>query len=259
MPSSTTIRPRNGSRSAVNRRARAERSNLSSTSGTMASALPRSITRPSFVSSGGCTGARSTVGARVRVSPLCAKSSSGMGGESGSTHSLARGQPSVSRWEHAVTERTQTMFSILLVEDSDEDYMAFTRALRDTVVTVSLPRCTRGEEALDYLHGRGRFADPAHAPRPALVLLDLNLPGMDGRELLTMIKSDEHLKSIPVVIVTTSRNPRDVEWCYQHGANSYQVKAVGYDQFKSAMRLLVEYWLTVCVLPATADRERPHA
>jgi CheY-like chemotaxis protein len=156
-----------------------------------------------------------------------------------------------------VTERTPTMPSILLVEDSDEDYLAFTRALRDMAVTVSLPRCTRGEEALDYLYRRGRFADPAQAPRPALVLLDLNLPGLDGRELLTLIKGDEHLKSIPVVIVTTSHNPRDIEWCYQHGANSYQVKAIGYDQFKSAMRRLVEYWLTVCVLPATADRARP--
>jgi CheY-like chemotaxis protein len=156
-----------------------------------------------------------------------------------------------------VTERTPTILSILLVEDSDEDYLAFTRALRDTAVTVSLPRCTRGEEALDYLHRRGRFADPAQAPRPALVLLDLNLPGMDGRELLAMIKGDEHLQSIPVVIETTSRNPRDVEWCYQHGANGYQVKAIGFEQFKHSLRLLVEYWLTVCVLPATADRERP--
>ena len=155
-----------------------------------------------------------------------------------------------------MTERTQTMLSILLVEDSDEDYMAFRRALHDTAVTVALPRCTRGEEALDYLHARGRFADPGQAPRPALVLLDLNLPGMDGRELLTLIKGDEHLKSIPVVIVTTSHNPRDVEWCYQHGANSYQVKAIGYQQFRDAMRLLVEYWLTVCVLPAAAERER---
>src|SRR5262245_14864340 len=111
-----------------------------------------------------------------------------MVGESGSSHSLARGQPSLSRWGHAVTERTHPMFSILLVEDSDEDYMAFTRALNDTAVTVALPRCTRGEEALDYLHARGRFADPGRAPRPALVLLDLNLPGMDGRELLTLIK-----------------------------------------------------------------------
>ncbi|HEY5865006.1 MAG TPA: response regulator [Candidatus Tectomicrobia bacterium] len=133
--------------------------------------------------------------------------------------------------------------------------MAFTRALHDTTGTVALPRCTRGEEALDYLHARGRFAEPGQAPRPALVLLDLNLPGMDGRELLTRIKGDEDLKSIPVIIVTTSHNPRDVEWCYQHGANSYQVKAIGYQQFRDTMRLLVEYWLTVCVLPATAARE----
>src|SRR4030095_5333894 len=160
MPSSTTIRLRNGSRAAVNCRARGEHSNLYSTSGTMALASLRSITRPSFLSSGGCTGARSTVGARVQVSPLCAKSSSGMAGESGSSHSLAPVQPFISRWGHAVTEHTPTIFSILLIEDSDEDYMAFTRALRDTVVTVSLPRCTRGEEALDYLHGRGRFGDP---------------------------------------------------------------------------------------------------
>src|SRR4029453_764371 len=194
MPSSTTIRPRNGLKWAGKRRGGGERRNLSSTSGTTALASRRSITRPSFVSSGGCTGARSTVGARVRVSPLCAKSSSGMAGESGSSHSLVQVQPFISRWGYAVTERTQTMFSILLVEDSDEDYMAFMRALRDTVVTVSLPRCTRGEEALDYLYGRGRFADPAHAPRPALVLLDLNLPGMDGRGLLTTIKVVAHLR-----------------------------------------------------------------
>jgi CheY-like chemotaxis protein len=148
------------------------------------------------------------------------------------------------------------MFSILLIEDSDEDYMAFRRALNDTAVTVTLPRCTRGEEALDYLYARGRFADPERAPRPALILLDLNLPGMDGRELLTLIKGDDLLKSIPVVIVTTSHNPRDVAWCYQHGANSYQVKALGYQQFKDAIRLLVEYWLTVCLLPVTAEREQ---
>lgn len=155
-----------------------------------------------------------------------------------------------------MSERTQPTLSILLVEDSDEDYTALVRALRDAVVTVSLPRCTRGEEALEYLYGQGRFADPGQAPRPALVLLDLNLPGMDGRELLAAIKSDEHLKSIPVVIMTTSHNPRDVEWCYQHGANSYQVKAISYEQFRDAMRLLVEYWLSVCLLPATAEWDR---
>jgi CheY-like chemotaxis protein len=149
--------------------------------------------------------------------------------------------------------RTPTQLPILLVEDSDEDYMALVRALTGTAVTASLHRCTRGEEALDYLHGRGRFAAPGHAPRPALVLLDLNLPGTDGRELLATIKGNAQLKSIPVVIVTTSHNPRDVEWCYDHGANSYQVKPMDYAKFRDQMRLLVEYWLRVCVLPANAE------
>jgi CheY-like chemotaxis protein len=155
-----------------------------------------------------------------------------------------------------LSERTQTTLSILLVEDSDEDYTAFIRALSDTALTASLHRCTQGEEALDYLHGRGGFAAPGQAPYPALVLLDLNLPGMDGRELLAAIKGDEQLKFIPVVIVTTSDNPRDVEWCYQHGADGYQVKAIGYEQFRNEMRLLVEYWLQVCTLPTNAARDR---
>jgi CheY-like chemotaxis protein len=152
-----------------------------------------------------------------------------------------------------VNVRTPTKLSILLIEDSDEDYAALVRALHDTVVTVSLHRCIRGEEGLDYLHGRGRFAEPGQAPRPALVLLDLNLPGMDGRELLAAIKGHVHLKSIPVVIVTTSHNPRDVVWCYDHGANSYQVKSIDYAKFRDDMRRLVEYWLSVCTLPANAE------
>jgi CheY-like chemotaxis protein len=155
-----------------------------------------------------------------------------------------------------VNVRTPTKLSILLIEDSDEDYAALVRALHDTAATVSLCRCMRGEEGLDYLHGRGRFADPGQAPRPALILLDLNLPGTDGRELLAAIKGDAHLKSIPVVIVTTSHNPRDVEWCYDHGANGYQVKPMDYVKFKHEMRLLVEYWLSVCVLPANAYARR---
>ena len=155
--------------------------------------------------------------------------------------------------------RTPTKLSILLIEDSDEDYTALVRALHDMAMTVSLYRCMRGEEGLDYLHGRGRFANPIQAPRPALILLDLNLPGTDGRELLTTIKGDAHLKSIPVVIVTTSHNPHDVEWCYDHGANGYQVKPMDYVKFNHEMRLLVEYWLSVCILPANAHARRENS
>jgi CheY-like chemotaxis protein len=149
-------------------------------------------------------------------------------------------------------ERTHTTPVILLIEDSDEDYTAFQRALHGAAVTVSLHRCTRGDTALEYLHRQGRFAAPEHAPRPVLVLLDLNLPGTDGRDLLVTIKTDTHLQSIPIVIVTTSHNPHDIEWCYQHGANAYQVKALDYAQFRNDMRLLVEYWLRVCLLPRRA-------
>jgi CheY-like chemotaxis protein len=150
--------------------------------------------------------------------------------------------------------RPPTKLSVLLIEDSDEDYAAFVRALHGTTAAVSLHRCTRGEEGLDYLHGRGRFANPGQAPRPALILLDLNLPGTDGRELLMMIKGHEHFKNIPVVIVTTSHNPRDVEWCYNHGANSYQVKPMEYAKFRDDMQRLVEYWLSVCTLPANIEK-----
>jgi CheY-like chemotaxis protein len=154
-------------------------------------------------------------------------------------------------------ELTHTTPVVLLIEDSDEDYTAFERALHGAAVTVSLRRCTRGDAALEYLRRQGRFAPPEHAPRPALVLLDLNLPGTDGRDLLATIKIDTHLRSIPIVVVTTSHNPHDVEWCYRHGANAYQVKALDYTQFRDDMRLLVEYWLRVCFLPRSAAGDFP--
>jgi CheY-like chemotaxis protein len=150
----------------------------------------------------------------------------------------------------------RTPLPILLIEDSDEDHAALVRALDGIPVLASVHRCTRADEALDYLHGRGRFADPARAPRPALVLLDLNLPDKDGRAVLTEIRGDERLRAIPVVIVSSSKRERDVMWCYEHGANGYHVKAVDYPRFRDEMRLLVAYWLSVCVLPANAE-ERP--
>lgn len=155
-----------------------------------------------------------------------------------------------------VKARAQTPLPILVVEDSDEDYAALVRAFKGMPTLASLHRCARGVEALAYLHGQGPFADPEKAPRPALILLDLNLPGMDGRELLTEIRSDERFRATPVVVVTTSKHRRDVEWCYEHGANGYHVKDIDYVKFRDEMHLLVAYWLSVCVLPANAEHER---
>ncbi|HEV7519056.1 MAG TPA: response regulator, partial [Thermoanaerobaculia bacterium] len=110
---------------------------------------------------------------------------------------------------------------ILLVEDSPEDYEATERAFRKSGLKNPIHRCTDGDEALDYLFRRGAYADPARSPRPGIVLLDLNLPGTDGREVLETVKADDSLKQIPVIVLTTSADERDVQACYLAGANSY--------------------------------------
>jgi CheY-like chemotaxis protein len=138
---------------------------------------------------------------------------------------------------------------ILLVEDSPEDFEATVRALRKAGVANPVYRCEDGDEALDYLHRRGRYADPATAPRPGIILLDLNLPGTDGREVLEEIKADASLQLIPVVVLTTSTDERDVERCYRAGANSYIKKPVDLDGFLQAIRRLTEFWFEVVILP----------
>ncbi len=148
-----------------------------------------------------------------------------------------------------------SLLPILLIEDSDEDYIALRRAWQQTGLRNPLYRCADGDEALEYLRQTGRYADAQSAPCPALILLDLNLPGTDGREVITIIKRDENLCLIPIVVMTTSSNPRDVRDCYCCGANSYQVKAADYDLFKQQIKRLAEYWFDTVVLPAVADCE----
>jgi CheY-like chemotaxis protein len=135
------------------------------------------------------------------------------------------------------------------VEDSPEDFETTERAFRRAGLKNPIFRCADGDEALDFLHRRGRYADPAKAPRPGVVLLDLNLPGTDGREVLTEIKSDPDLKQIPVIVLTTSRDDRDVEVCYRCGANSYIQKPVDIDGFMKAIERLNDYWFEVVILP----------
>lgn len=138
---------------------------------------------------------------------------------------------------------------ILLVEDSPEDYEATLRAFKRSGLKNPIVRCEDGDGALDYLYRRGRYADPERSPRPGVILLDLNLPGTDGREVLSEIKRDEQLRHIPVVVLTTSNDSRDVEACYQAGANSYIQKPVDMDGFIKAIERLNGYWFEVVVLP----------
>jgi two-component system response regulator len=140
--------------------------------------------------------------------------------------------------------------SILLVEDSPEDFEATVRALRKAGLANPIVRCEDGDEALDYLHRRGRYTE-ANASRPGIVLLDLNLPGTDGREVLGEIKGDVSLRSIPVVILTTSTDERDVERCYASGANSYVKKPVDLDGFMRAIQRLKEFWFEIVIVPRT--------
>jgi len=107
-------------------------------------------------------------------------------------------------------------------------------------------RTRNGEEALDYLYQRGQFAD---APRPAMMLLDLNMPGINGYTVLEKMKSDASLRSIPVVVLTTSDDPRDIEKCYDIGANSYVHKPVDLPGFIEAIARLKDYWFEISLLP----------
>jgi CheY-like chemotaxis protein len=139
--------------------------------------------------------------------------------------------------------------TILLIEDSPEDYEAAIRAFRKSGLANPIQRCENGEEALDYLYRNGIYADPEKSPRPCLILLDLNMPGLDGRGLLTVIKSDANLKIIPVVVLTTSTDKRDIEKCYDEGANSYIQKPVDFNGLIDAIQRLKDYWFEIVILP----------
>jgi len=138
---------------------------------------------------------------------------------------------------------------LLIVEDSNEDFEAFQRFLRQSPLVIPVYRCLSGDQALAFLYHTDGYTDPQSAPRPGLILLDLNLPGTDGREVLRRIKQDDDLKLVPVVIFTTSNNPKDIEACYRQGVNSYIVKPVDFSLLKRSIQTLLDYWFDITMLP----------
>ncbi len=131
---------------------------------------------------------------------------------------------------------------ILLVEDNPDHVELILRALRDNNLLNQVHVVTNGEEALDFLYQRGKYSD---APRPGLILLDIKLPRVDGIEVLRRIKADPELRSMPVVMLTTSAGEQEIVESYSCGANSYIVKPLDFDQFVKAIKTLKLYWLVV--------------
>jgi two-component system, chemotaxis family, response regulator Rcp1 len=139
---------------------------------------------------------------------------------------------------------------ILMVEDSPGDVRLTVEALKEAKVLNNFSVVEDGVEAMDFLRRQGKHAD---APRPDLILLDLNLPKKDGREVLAEVKADDALKAIPVVVLTTSQAEQDIVRSYELHANCYITKPVDLDQFMTVVRSVESFWLTVVQLPPNGE------
>jgi len=141
---------------------------------------------------------------------------------------------------------SENTFSILLVEDNPADARLVQEALAENKLLIDVQVAPNGEQALDRLHQRGAFTK---TPLPNIVLLDLNLPGMDGKEVLAQIKQHPQLKRTPVVVLSTSPSDRDIVQTYNLNANAYVIKPLDFDQFMNIIDNIIQFWMTVAVLP----------
>jgi len=145
---------------------------------------------------------------------------------------------------------------ILLAEDNDNDVELTRQGFKRAKLLVNLHRVRDGEECLDFLRKQGQYVG---APTPDLILLDLNMPKVGGEQVLAEMLKDESLRSLPVVILTTSEQAEEVLKMYKMRCSSYIVKPVDFDQFLKVVRAITEYWFTVVVLPKTAVIEKAKA
>ena len=139
--------------------------------------------------------------------------------------------------------------TILMADDDPDDCMLAKEALVESRLANDLRFVSDGEELLDYLHHRGKYTQLGSAPRPGLILLDLNMPKKDGREALKEIKADPNLRYIPIVVLTTSKAEEDIHRSYDLGANSFIVKPVTFSSLVEVMKTLRKYWFEIVELP----------
>jgi CheY-like chemotaxis protein len=139
--------------------------------------------------------------------------------------------------------------TILMADDDPDDRLMTREALEEARLANDLHFVMDGEELMDYLYHRGKYTDPALAPRPGLILLDLNMPRKDGREALEEIKADSELRRIPVIVLTTSKSEEDILRSYNVGANSYITKPVTFEALLQVIKILGNYWFKIVELP----------
>jgi CheY-like chemotaxis protein len=139
--------------------------------------------------------------------------------------------------------------TILCAEDDPDDRLLISEAFKESGLHHSLQFVENGEETLDYLYRRGAYSSLANMPLPGLVLLDLNMPRKDGREVLKELKSDAKLRPIPVVVLTTSTAEEDIRFSYGQGANSFIIKPERFESLVALFRMLGNYWFEIVQLP----------
>ena len=142
---------------------------------------------------------------------------------------------------------------ILIAEDDEDDRMFTKEAFDESLINHEIRFVNDGIELLDYLKRRNKYSDPVLSPRPSIILLDLNMPKMDGREALREIKSDSQLRTIPVVVLTTSKAEQDIVKTYDLGVNCFITKPVSFTAFLEVTRTLGHYWFDIVKLPNFND------
>jgi CheY-like chemotaxis protein len=138
---------------------------------------------------------------------------------------------------------------ILMADDDEDDRLMAKEAFEEAKLANELRFVLDGEELMDYLNHQGKYSDPADAPRPGLILLDLNMPKKDGREALAEIKADPNLKQIPIVVLTTSKAEEDIYRTYDLGVNSFITKPVSFEGMVFVITTLAQYWFQIVQLP----------
>ena len=147
--------------------------------------------------------------------------------------------------------KNRRSITILIADDDPEDRMLAEDALKESRLVNDIRFVEDGEELLEYLQHRGKYTEPDSSPRPGMILLDLNMPRMDGREALKIIKTDPELRRIPVVVLTTSQAEQDIYRSYDLGVNSFIIKPVTFESLVNIMRVLEAYWFEIVEIPTS--------